>query len=74
MTLEDAIEAFFLKDSKWELDIVPEGHPLSTPGRWLWLLDANYGFRTVDLANAIKAASPTCQQCGGILPFDGKRE
>jgi hypothetical protein len=37
------------------LEVVPEGHPNSIPGRWLWLSDANYGFRPADLAKAIMA-------------------
>lgn len=53
MTPEQTIEAFFLRDGKWELEIVPEGDSISIPGRWLWLSDANYGFRPIDLATAI---------------------
>jgi hypothetical protein len=56
-----AIEKFFLDDGKWELEIIPEGLPNAIPGRWLWLSDANYGFRPVDLLEALdsKTKSPT---------------
>jgi hypothetical protein len=55
VTYAERIEQFFLNDGKWDLEVVPEGHPNSIPGRWLWLSDANYGFRPADLAKAIMA-------------------
>jgi hypothetical protein len=45
-----AIEKHFLADGKWELDVNENPPPHIIPGRWLWLSDANYGFRPVDLA------------------------
>lgn len=51
--LSAEIEAFFLADGKWDLDVIPDGHPICTPGRWLHLSDANYGFRPVDLATKL---------------------
>jgi hypothetical protein len=52
--MTDAIEKHFLADGKWELDDnkKPAAGPSDT-GRWLWLSDANYGFRPVDLAQKI---------------------
>jgi hypothetical protein len=41
--LAKIITDFFLADSKWEDD--GDG--------WLWIYDANYGFRPLDLAKAI---------------------
>lgn len=51
---EKAIEDFFLADGKWELEIVLEAIPNIISGRWLWLMDANYGFRAIDLLEALK--------------------
>lgn len=53
---ETAIEAFFLKSGKWELEIGPEGQSNIIGGRWLWNSDSNYGFRPIDLLAAIRAA------------------
>ena len=57
--MEKAIEEFFLANGKWELDITPEGNPRVIAGRWLWLSDANYGFRAVDLIAAMNKPSDT---------------
>jgi hypothetical protein len=54
--LEQAIEKFFLADGKWELDLNENPRLHLIPGRWLWLSDANYGFRPIDLIEAIKNA------------------
>lgn len=56
MTREEAIEAFFLESGKWSLEVVPEGHAHLVAGRWLDNSDSNYGFRPVDLLEAIDAA------------------
>jgi hypothetical protein len=47
------IEAFFLKNGKWELTVVPDGSPYLIPGRWLEIADSNYAFRPVDLVEAL---------------------
>ena len=52
--LEQAIEKFFLDDGKWSLDVNENPPSHIIPGRWLWCDDANYGFRPVDLIEAIK--------------------
>lgn len=44
------IERFFLEDPGWTLEVIPEGHPICTPGRWLNNDDANYSFRPIELA------------------------
>jgi hypothetical protein len=56
MTQAEAIEAFFLKDGKWSLEIIPEGHAHLMAGRWLDNSDSNYSFRAVDLLAAINDA------------------
>lgn len=45
-----AIEEHFLANGKWELDNDDNPQPHIIGGRWLWLSDANYGFRPIDLA------------------------
>lgn len=53
-----AIEQFFLKSGKFEIDEVPEGHRTCLPGRWLDQSDANYSFRPVDLLAALQSMPP----------------
>jgi hypothetical protein len=70
-----AIEKFFTASGKFELSVVPAGHPLMIPGRWLDNSDSNYSFRPADLLAAIFAwrsrATAPQDQSEILLTFGG---